>query len=87
MWIEVQRKNKKIPSPIASPNLDIKSKRPSPLRPLNGSKSTDEIRKRFPELENIEPTIRPREPEFWTHRRTEEIVNWRDEDVSLNHYL
>ena len=96
MWIEVQRKNKKIPSPIASPNLDIKSKRPSPLRPLNacpGSKSTDEIRKRirpppgFPELENIEPTIRPREPEFWTHRTTEKIVNWRDEDVSLNHYL
>ena len=96
MWIEVQRKNKKIPSPTASPNWDIKTKRPSPLRPINscsGSKSTDEMRKRirpppgFPELENIEPAIHPRAPDFCKYRRTEEIVNWRDKNVSLNHNL
>ena len=89
MWIEVQRKNKKIPSPIASPKLDMKSKRPL-VNSCPGSKSTDDMRKRirpppgFPELENIEPTICPRETDSWTNRRTEEIANWRDENASQN---
>ena len=84
MWIEVQRKNKKISSPITSPKMD--ERRPSPLRPLNTDPEKI-VHKRirpppgFPELENIEPTISPREPDIWTDHKVNQIVNWRDKNV------
>ena len=87
MWIEVQRKNKKISSPISSPKMD--ERRQSPLRPLNPNVRCPEkiVHKRirpppgFPELENIEPTIRPREPDIWTDHKVNQIANWRDKNV------
>ena len=86
MWIEVQRKNRKAASPKASPEMDGRS----PLRPLNLDEPTEMpvLHKRirpppgFPELENIEPTYLPREPDLWTHHKTmNETVNWRDKNV------
>ena len=89
MWIEVQRKNKKIPSPTSSPKLAMDKQYSQPYSAIQQTSSSVGRPKRirpppgFPELdENAYFSKRPCNTGFWTDKNQNDNINWRDDNVS-----